>query len=353
MLLGTGTNNGSQEALVPLSFNTTAGIGAAVGDTFSLTGIGYAGAVYGPYPVFAPGLMYLPCRNNNESPADGAVLAFSVQDTGITKVNGDLQFDINDSNAVSYPAIALAGDGTLYAFADVGGGEYMVRAGAISEGVFAAVGNPLTGDLPNTGGGLAALVIDGHFCVAHSDTNDGINHAELRSFSFDGTDWTAETSLDLAGAYAGWLTLPGCIIGITSARIIEVYTYTAAGGFALAWSLDPTTLSATYDQPEMWLADQATGYLWFGLSDGDYLTGAHYVLEPNFGTGQFDLVASLEDIGQHRLYALALYGDVLFCNDVDYNGTYAHVRSGSTLGDALPGGLGTYDSAVPLPLLEA
>lgn len=34
-------------------------------------------------------------------------------------------------------------------------------------------------------------------------------------------------------------------------------------------------------------------------------------------------------------------------------GAYTHVRSANTLGPALPGGLATYDSAVPLPLLEA
>lgn len=355
MLVATGTNFGSQQELVPLGFNTTAGIGAAVGSSFSLAGIGYAGQIFGPYPLYAPGLMFLSCQDNNASPPDGTLIAFALDaSTGLTKLTGEVVFSTTDANQTWPPALAMAADGKVYGFASDSTGLFAVKAMEVSGSTLAQVGNTLTGDLPNTGPSKAARVLDGHFCVAQGDANDGTGHVELHAYAFDGADWTAGAVLDLDGSYATFFGRPGCLIGIRSVgRIIDVFTYTAAGGFVLAWSLDPATLSATYDQPEMWLLDEATGFLWFGLADIDYLTGAFYVLEPNFGTAQFDLVASLEDIGQHRLYALALYGDVLFCNDVDYNGTYAHLRSGNALADALPGGLGSYDSLVPLPLLEA
>jgi hypothetical protein len=351
MLLITGARSIGIDELVPYELEEE-GIAAEPGTSFSLSDINFAGSVQVDAAAYVSDLMFLPGLDNNESPHNSGVLAFTFSQNGVVRIPGQMLFDLSESNITLPPAVATEDDGTVYAIA-TSVGTYEVGAGRVTGGVFSDVGARLNEPDPGNGVPQIAKVLDGQFCAVLSDLNAGLNRFKLLAFAFDGSTWTKEAELLLPEAYSAWRVTNGALIGVRSAgtREIDVFGYTAAGGFELQWTLAPATLSPEYQQSESWTMDSATGFLWVANVNGAFSQAALYVLEFDFAQQQFNTIASIEGLTIQFAYALAIHGDVVFADDADFSGVVnAHVRNGNVLGPALSNGLSSFDSLFVLPL---
>lgn len=209
---------------------------------------------------------------------------------GAAGMLGELTGTINmltTSNG-TMPAVAHASPTRCYALAidrTSATGEYELIAIDVDGDSIAQVGATMSGALGydtsvvDTEGWTnvnVATVIDGHFCAAVKDvSSDPLfgRTIKLESWSFDGSAFTKQDTLAPSHFYGGIERGNGCIIARrSSSPIIDVYTYTAAGGFALAFSFDLSTLDTTGTHPEIaaFVYDRATDRIHLGLLNENY-----------------------------------------------------------------------------------
>lgn len=347
-----GANVGEQQVIVPYTTSLETGIGAPLAGTYDLQAAGLSAPIFSSPPAYGPGLMLIPGAT-----LDGmSIYALSVTPTGVTRITGEMAFTPPGASTFGTPAVAYLDTNRAFAFVSTAspGNEFEVAVGEVNAGTFARIGSALTGtDATINQLAKAAVVIDGHLCLAVGDPSllDSDRY-RLRSYSFDGTAITAEDVEDISAQkyqnsgilagndYIAMFRLGGP--GVT----VDVYGYTALAGFALRFSVDLTTVVAGFSSVESWLIDSANGNLWVALSDG----------ASNFRQAVFSVGASalteqaVITVPEHVAYGLAVYDDVLAHNDATYNDTQLSVRTGATL-DTLTGSV-TYDSAFFIPVLE-
>ncbi|MGD9643819.1 MAG: hypothetical protein AB7V08_13905 [Elusimicrobiales bacterium] len=265
--------------------------------------------------------------------AGGSVAFFPAPPAPFVKVApGNIQV----AAASSAPIVAGTDSGLVFALCLTtasDNGDYTLGAVQMTAGVPALVGTPLTGTFGHdTGFSEGAppfsrqnngIVLDGHFCCSIPNSSGGRGSgASLYAFSFNGTTFTLEDTLDLSTTNWVYRALGpdfmvfGDDFGTPNLKFVR---YTAAGGFEDAFDFDITTLAEGTDVINWFIADRGNGRIYVATSDAEYTVFRLLVLEPNFTTGTLDTIANLADITEQQMFPEMAVNDVVLLSPANWD----------------------------------
>lgn len=352
-----GNYSGPNADMHTYAFAEDTGIGTEVGTSYDFVSNSYEGAIgyYGSGASFSTGYMYYPCKVPGDTPVSASLLAFAVSSGGATKVTGEVAISL----AETVNSVLTAADGTTaYVVAVGNNGKLGIKAGEVSGGTFSQLGNSYSGDTTYSSAidSGAASFVDGRLIIACSESGRTTQGYTLRAYSFDGADFTAQQTLELAGRYVSWRVSGSYLLGVrapdvSTRRIYDAYSYTAAGGFALNFSLDTSDIdvTATYTEPSSEIVDSVTGNVWLAIADSGYTSYIVAVFKPNAGGTAMD-ITTITGLPEHVVFATNIYGNYLLATDENYEGTYVYKLTGSTVSSALSGSLLAGDNAFFIPI---
>lgn len=314
-------------SITPYAANSTTGIGAAAPGDYDLTAAGLVWDTTNTPASYGPGLMLV---IDQVDPLTQQALALEVTAGGVAPTTGGLLF-----TPVSTIRMAYASPTQFYALGgEIGGQNLTVKVGEITAGAVSEVGSlTLSADPTLSYQVYGACMLDGHLCAAVRDASGTGSQAYLRSFSFDGTTVAAVDVQNVtATAYSLSNTKAGpdyMALKHNGTEDTDFYTYTAAGGFALAFSADLSALAAGFTEVYIRLIDSVTGYLWLALTNAGYDTFRVGVYEVG-PTGLTEI--ALIPVSEELFYSFSgVHADVIVHQDATYTDTVLSVRTGATL----------------------
>lgn len=311
----------------PYATSTSAGIGGSLtAYDAGLESLALGFSIYG-IPAFAPGVIFVGAMDDlNEGDITARVIALSAGPTGVARLTGSVQLLAANGHM---PAVAFdSAAGLAYAFAADGAGatgQFALAAVQVTGGAIAQVGATLVDALgfnilsPN-GDVAGATVIDGHLCLAVADAAAGSYRKRMVSFDFDGTNFTQVDTLAPTGNFYSFIAGPTWLAGVSDSTI-TFFTYTAAGGFVEAFTVDPTTLDSggLLTALNTTVYDPVADRFHIGITDGDYTAGAIFVATPNFGTSSLTLVARIDGLPEAQWSPYFAYGNSVWLPSPDWN----------------------------------
>lgn len=339
--------DGDVTTAYPVSRDT--GLGASLGSyDASIAGESF---VHSSYPI--PGYLLFGVG----SASGGAIAATPAAPGAFAKIPPGNVVTLAGGNVA-----ALAGrasDGMIFAITLEAASEvstYSINAARVNAGTLELVGNPLTGNYgfdSSLGSGAEfrcpqPKVMGGHFCTIVTNVSTGRSGARsLFAYSFDGTDFTLEDTFDMTDAnwYAIWQGPDFVVFGNSfgASPDLRFVRYTAAGGYT-SFDVLNADLAGPTDTINNIQVDQATGRLFIGVSDSEYTEYAMRVLEPNFTTGELDLVTVITGISEMFMYPGSVADNFMLMPRADWDtgfqlvqftGTgFTAIGAETTIGDA-------------------